>query len=120
MRALVAYYVLPGLAWLALVGLAVPVLLAEGGTPVHALRRSVALARADFVHVLGGLCGLVLAVFVAAGALAVLLHGQAGNSALTAGALADLVLFPILFIGASLLYVDQEARLRLRAAAVPA
>jgi hypothetical protein len=43
-------------------------------------------------------------------ALLVLLHTQAQQTQNVAGALADVVLTPLLFIGATLLYVDQAAR----------
>ena len=52
---LVTIFVLPGLAWLALLGLAVPAALVENLGVRAALVRGYRLARADFVHVLGGL-----------------------------------------------------------------
>ena len=52
---LTAVYVLPGVVWLAFVGLAVPAALVEGLGLRAALVRGYRLARADFVHVLGGL-----------------------------------------------------------------
>jgi hypothetical protein len=106
--------VLPGLAWLALVGLAVPAFLAEDADARQALRRGVDLARADYAHVLGGICALVLVFLVTRGTLATLLHSQGGNTARAAGIVADVVLFPLVFLGSALLYVDQTARLRVR------
>ena len=50
---LVYLYVLPGLAWLALFGLAVPAALSRAGASGCA-RRGLRLGRADFVHALGG------------------------------------------------------------------
>jgi hypothetical protein len=116
-RVLALLYILPGLAWLAFVGLAVPVVLTSDASPVGALRRALQLARADYAHALGGLCGITLATYVTALALTILLHTQAGNGNIGAAALADLVLFPIVFIGSALLYVDQNARLLVREAA---
>jgi hypothetical protein len=118
-RLLAMALLLPGLVWLALVGLAVPVVIAEGLRPAAAIKRAVALARADLVHALGGLCGLALVTFVAAVTLAILLHTQARNSDLVAIALAQAVLFPILLLGSAMLYVDQAARLRVRTAKEP-
>jgi hypothetical protein len=116
---LIPFVVLPALAWLALFGLSVPALLAEDLSALAALRRGVALARADYVHVLGGICGLVVVFFVVRFALSAVLHTQAGNAALSAAALADLVLTPFVFMGSALLYVDQEARFRIRYAKAP-
>ena len=61
---LAALFVLPGLAWFALIGLAVPAAIAEGLGVRDALRRGLALGRADYVHALGGLATLVMLVFV--------------------------------------------------------
>jgi hypothetical protein len=46
--------------------------------------------------------------------LALVLDSQAENTVRTAIFLADAVLAPLVFLGAALLYVDQEARLRSR------
>jgi hypothetical protein len=113
-RLLAVLAVIPGLLWLSLVGLAVPVVLAEDASPGRALRRSVELARADFAHALGGLVGLALVTFLAAATLAILLHTEAANSSLVAITLAQGVLLPILLLGSAMLYVDQTARLRLK------
>src|SRR5439155_11993267 len=48
-------FVLPGIAWLALVGLVVPVVVIERLPLRAAFRRAVQLARADYVHALGSL-----------------------------------------------------------------
>src|SRR5919106_1844356 len=52
---LAAVFILPGLIWLSFVGLSVPAALAEGLGVRAAFARGLQLARADFVHVLGGL-----------------------------------------------------------------
>jgi hypothetical protein len=113
---LVRLYVLPGLAWLALVGLAVPAALVEGLGARAALRRGFALARADYVHVLGGLATLAIAVVLITLLAAVLLQDLADNTARAAGFIAGTVISPILFLGAALLYEDQSARLDRRLA----
>ena len=117
---LIPLAVLPALIWLALFGLSVPALVAEDLPLGRAVRRGLALGRVDFAHVLGGMCALVLVFFVVRYALAAVLHGQARNTALTTAALADLVLMPLVFLGSALLYVDQEARVRVRAVKAPA
>lgn len=113
---LIVAFVLPGLAWLALVGLTVPVILFEGRPVRAALRRATELARADYVHALGSLAALSIAFFLARLALFFLLRGQGEQTGRIALFLADLVLSPILFLGAALLYFDQAARVGRRRA----
>ena len=107
---LAAIFILPGLAWFALIGLAVPAAVAESLGVRDALRRGLALGRADYVHALGGLATLTILVFVTQIAASLLLQGFADNSERAAAFLAGLVLSPVLFLGAALLYVDQAAR----------
>jgi hypothetical protein len=104
-------FVLPGVAWLALVGLAVPVALVERTTFVQSFRRAVHLARADYVHALGSLATLVLVYFLSRTVLVLLLRGQGDQTERIALFLGDLALSPLLFLGGALLYVDQTARL---------
>jgi hypothetical protein len=111
---LVAIFILPGLVWLSLVGLAVPAVLVERLGVRPALRRGLQLARADFVHVLGGLSTLALVVVISQFSLYFVLREYADNTRMIAAALASLVVSPVVFLGSALLYVDQEARLRLR------
>lgn len=111
---LVAIYILPGLAYLALVGLAVPAALVEGLGVRAALARGVRLARADYVHVLGSLATLALVVLLTQAGLFFLLREYAENTRQVAAVLAALVVSPVVLLGAALLYVDQEARLRSR------
>jgi len=110
----VAIFILPGLVWLSLFGLAVPAVLVEGHGIRAALRRGMQLARADFVHVLGGLSTLALVVIISQFSLYFVLREYADNTRMIAAALAALVVSPVVFLGSALLYVDQEARLRLR------
>ncbi len=103
-------FVLPAVAWLALVGLVVPVLVLERPGIRAAFRRAIQLARADYVHALGSLATLAILYELVRLMLALLLRdlGDAGERA--AIGLADLVLSPLLFLGGALLYVDQAAR----------
>ncbi|MDQ3670826.1 MAG: hypothetical protein M3364_00070 [Actinomycetota bacterium] len=108
---LVELFVLPGLIWLSLFGLAVPVALVEGLRPRDSLVRALLLARADFVHVLGGLATLAIVAFLTQAALFFVLRELAENTRVAAAALASIVVSPVVFLGAALLYVDQEARM---------
>jgi hypothetical protein len=108
---LVAIFILPALVWLSLFGLAVPAVLVEGLGVRAALARGLALARADFVHVLGGLATLALVVLISQFSLYFVLREYADNTRMIAAALAALVVSPVVFLGSALLYVDQEARL---------
>jgi hypothetical protein len=107
---LVLAFVLPGLAWLAGVGLVVPVLLIEDLSPRSAVARAWRLGRADFVHALGSLATLAIVVFLTQAVLAFVLRGFGGAAVSTAFFLASIVVSPLLFVGAALLYVDQSAR----------
>jgi hypothetical protein len=107
---LLRLYVLPALALFGLFGLAVPAAVYERLDVRAALRRGWQLGRADVVHAIGGMATLALVYGVSRIALLVLLHTQAQQTQNVAGALADVVLTPLLFIGATLLYVDQAAR----------
>lgn len=111
---LVSIYALPGVAWLALVGLAVPAALVEGRSYGDALRRGVALGRADYVHAAGSLATLVILDALTQLLLLALLRGQADLTIATAAVVANLVVSPLVLLGAALLYVDQEARVAAR------
>jgi hypothetical protein len=110
--ALVLVYVLPGVAWFGLIGLAVPAAMAERLGVIGALRRGVRLARAELVHAIGGIATFALVYLISKGALLVLLHTQGDQTERIAVFLSDLVLSPLLFVGAALLYVDQAARVK--------
>jgi hypothetical protein len=111
---LAAFFILPGLVWLAFVGLAVPAAFVEELGVRAAFARGVELARAGLVHVLGGFATLALVVFVTQAGLYFVLREYAENTQLVAAILASVVVSPLVFLGAALLYVDQEARLRSR------
>jgi hypothetical protein len=107
---LILVYVLPAVAWLALFGLAVPVALYERLALRAAFVRAQRLARADFLHALGGLATATIVFGLTKVMLILLLRGQAGAAERVALFLADLVLSPLLFLVPALLYFDQAAR----------
>jgi hypothetical protein len=104
-------FVLPALIWLAFVGLSVPAVVVEGLGVGAALRRAIALGRADFIHALGALSTFAILVFVTQYALFIALNAQGEQTARVAAFLAGAVVSPLLFLGAALLYYDQAARL---------
>jgi len=106
------FYVLPAVAWLALVGLVVPVLVLERRPVGAALRRAVELARADFVHALASLATLVILFGLVKLMLVLLLRDLGDSGERVALGLADLVMSPLLFVGGAILYLDQAARVR--------
>jgi hypothetical protein len=105
-------FVLPAIAWLAFFGLVVPAALVEGRGFRAAFGRAVELARADYVHAVGSLATLAIVVFLSQAVLFFLLRGAGESAVAAAGFLANLVISPLLFIGAALLYYDQAARVR--------
>ena len=107
---LVVIFLLPGFAWLALVGLVVPVAVVEGTDLRGSFRRALQLARTDYVHALGSLATLAITYFLTRLVLVLLLRGSGDQTARIAVFLGDLVISPILFLGAALLYFDQAAR----------
>ena len=108
--ALLLVFVFPAVAWLALVGLVVPVVLAEELRLRAAFRRAVELARADYIHALGSLATLVIVYFLTRTMLVLLLRGTGDQTERVAVFLGDVVLAPLLFLGGALLYFDQVAR----------
>jgi hypothetical protein len=106
--------ILPAVAYLALAGWVVPTALVENTGAADSFRRSYRLARVDFVHALGGLATLVIVFYVVRLMLALLLRTGSEVTERSAALLADLVLSPMLFVGAAILYLDQAARVRAR------
>lgn len=98
------------LAFFALVSLTVPVALVERRSLRKSLRRSLSLARADYIHELGSLAALVITIFLSGLVLVLLLHGFGNQAIRVAALIALLLLAPVFLLGASLLYVDQAAR----------
>jgi hypothetical protein len=103
-------FLLPGLVWLAGVGLVVPVLVVEDVPVRGALARAWALARADLVHDAGSLFTLAIVVLLTQAVLAFILRGFGDAAVWAAYFLASVVVSPLLFVGAAQLYVDQAAR----------
>jgi hypothetical protein len=109
-----AFFILPGLVWLAAFGLVVPVLALERIGFWLAFLRAYKLARADFVHALGSLATLAILVFLTQSMLFFLLRGTSDQTLDIASFVAALVVSPLLFLGTALLYFDQAAREDLR------
>lgn len=108
---LVAIFYLPGLIWFAFLGFAVPAAMFESKGLAGAFRRAIQLARADYAHALGSLAAVTIVALISAGVLSYLLV-QFGDQARGAAAfIAVLLLSPLLFLAAALLYEDQVARL---------
>jgi hypothetical protein len=98
---------LPAVAWLGYCGLIVPVITLERRM---SFRRATQLARADLAHAVASLVTLALVGLVTAYVLFFTLR-SAGTAALRVSAfLSVLVISPLLFLGAALLYYDQAAR----------
>src|SRR5205814_1914712 len=87
-------FVLPAVAWLALVGLAVPAAFIERLGYRAAIRRGFELARADYIHAAGSLATLVIVAFLTSTVLFFLLRGasQVGRAAQREAADAERVL----------------------------
>lgn len=108
---LVYAYILPAIAWLALVGLAVPAAVIEGGGMLESLRRGYRLGRTDYVHSLGSMATLGITFYLSTRVMAVAINAGSGQAADIARPLAEGILWPVVVLGASLLYFDQAARL---------
>jgi len=99
------------LAWFALIGLAVPAVLAEGRGLRDAFQQGLRLARADFGHAFGTVAALAIVVIVSIFSLSLLLAGFGAQSITISAVMAVIVMSPLFFLGCALLYVDQKARL---------
>jgi hypothetical protein len=75
-----------------------------------ALARAWRLGRADFTHATGSLFTLAVVVLLSQSVLVFILRGVGDAEETSALFLASVVLSPLLFVGAALLYVDQSAR----------
>ena len=107
---LYSLFILPAVLWLALFGLSVPAAVIERVSFRQALQRGYRLGRADYVHAAGSLATLVIVAFLTATVLFFLLRGASELERSIAAFLSLLVISPILFLGAALLYYDQAAR----------
>lgn len=108
-----SWFAILAILWLGLAGHAVPAAMAERIGPVAALRRTIVLGRADFVHAAGSFATLALLFALTRLTLGLLLSSQADATVRVAIFLADLVLSPLLFLGAAIVYVDLVARVGL-------
>jgi len=108
---LLVFFVLPAIAWLAAVGLAVPVLAIEQRPFLDGFRRAFALARADLVHTLGSLAALSIVVVAATAMMTFVLRDFGDQAVAAASFIAWAIVSPLFFLGAALLYYDQAARL---------
>jgi uncharacterized membrane protein len=88
----------------------VPVAVVESLSLRGAVSRAWQLARADLVHQAGALITLAIVVLLTQAVLAFILRGFGDAAVWAAYFLASVVVSPLLFIGAALLYVDQSAR----------
>jgi hypothetical protein len=106
--------ILPAVAWLALFGLAVPAALVERRGFRDSLRRGFELGRADSIHAAGSLATLMIVAFLTSTVLFFLLRSGSEVALASAAFLSLLLISPILFLGAALLYFDQAARVPTR------
>ena len=72
--------------------------------------RSLSLARVEILHAIGIVAALMLVYIVLGLVLASALIGFADNGREIAVAIAQVLLSPLLFLGLSVLYFDQNAR----------
>jgi hypothetical protein len=108
-----SWFAILAVLYLGLAGHAVPAVMTERLGVRAALRRSVELGRADYVHAVGSFATLALLFALCRLALGLLLSSQADAAVRVAIFLADLVLSPLLFLGAAVVYVDLVARVGL-------
>ena len=99
--------------WLGIAGHAVPAVMAERIGLIAALRRTVQLGRADYIHAAGSFATLALLFGLTRLALGLLLSSQADATVRVSIFLADLVISPLLYLGAAIVYVDLVARVGL-------
>jgi len=107
----------PAALWLGLLGFAVPVAALELppgkiGVPTAgaALRRSISLARAEYLHAAGVTAALLILNLLLDVVLAGALVTFADNSRLAADAIAQVVLGPFVLLGLSVLFFEQRVR----------
>lgn len=110
---LFGWFAIAAVLWLGIAGHAVPAAMAERLGPLAALRRTVELGRADYVHAAGSFATLALLFGLTRLALGLLLQSQADATVRVAVFLADVVVSPLLFLGAAIVYVDLAARVGL-------
>lgn len=104
-------------AWLGLATFAIPVAMIEtpeeagyAGRMAHALRRTVELARVEYMHAFGVAAIMIVLTLLIGVVLSLALFSFADNGRIAALAISQIVLSPFFFIGLSVLYFDQQAR----------
>jgi hypothetical protein len=110
---LFSWFAILAILWLGVAGHAVPAVMAERLGPIAALRRTVVLGRADYVHAAGSFATLALLFGLTRLALGLLLSSQADATVRVSIFLADVVVSPLLYLGAAIVYVDLVARVGL-------
>lgn len=110
------WFAVASVLWLAFAGLCVPAAIAEGQGPVASFRRGLRLAGAGYLHAAGGFVTFAALFVLTRTGLALVLRSQADSAVRTAIFLADTFVAPLLFLGAVVVYVDLDARLRSREA----
>jgi hypothetical protein len=111
--ALFSWFAIAAVLWLGIAGHAVPAVMAERIGLVAALRRTVQLGRADYIHAAGSFATLALLFGLTRLALGLVLSSQADATVRVSIFLADLVISPLLYLGAAIVYVDLVARVGL-------
>jgi hypothetical protein len=112
------FLLLLAVLWIALAGFSIPVAMLERDATAtsvfdriaFALYRSLRLARAEYLHAAGVAAALVILYLLLGNLIGAALVGFADNGRLVAGALVQLVLAPLFFLGLSVLYYEQRAR----------
>src|SRR4029079_9458546 len=107
------WFLIVAILWLGRAATAAPAVMAEGLGVVGALRRTFQLGRADYVHAAGSFAALAILFGLTRSAPGLLRRRQVYATVQTAIFLADLVLSPLLFLGAAIVYVDLVARVGL-------
>ena len=110
---LFGWFAIAAILWLGLAGHAVPAVMAERLGPLAALRRTVQLGRADYIHAAGSFATLALLFGLTRLAMGLLLSSQADATVRVSVFLADVVISPLLYLGAAIVYVDLVARVGL-------
>lgn len=112
-----AIFTLVAILWLSIVGFSIPIVIREQTESVTlrgmmgALRRSVVFSQAAFLHAIGVVFILYLVTVLITSLLAAALGSFGDQGELAAFVIARAVLVPILFIGMTVLYLDQRGRL---------
>jgi hypothetical protein len=113
-------------AWLGVSAFAIPAAMVEtpedpglSGRIAQALRRTVELARVEYIHSFGVAAILIVITLLVGVVLALALFNFADNGRIAAVAISQIVLSPFFFIGLSVLYFEQRARGDVKGSARP-